>query len=143
MTCIDPYKSLLNTVIPGWLCSGITAVGGKQNTPIYITKIKINTNHSKILTQLFCRKHWIFESLPRNIHTQIFECRRLVDLLCPVDLLFYSKTAHSQIAPWSRLHLIQYPMVWCCLHVPISEIKDHEIHKTRRKANVNAAYSFQ
>lgn len=32
--CIVPIRSLLKTVIPGWLWSGITAVGGKKNMHI-------------------------------------------------------------------------------------------------------------
>lgn len=34
LMCIVPKSSLLKTVIPGWLCRGITPEGGKQNIPI-------------------------------------------------------------------------------------------------------------
>lgn len=34
LTNIVPYRSLLRTVIPGWLWSGITDNGGMQNIPI-------------------------------------------------------------------------------------------------------------
>lgn len=33
-TCSVPYRSLLNTVIPGWLWRGMTEEGGMQNIPI-------------------------------------------------------------------------------------------------------------
>jgi hypothetical protein len=34
LTCIDPRSSLLNTVIPGWLWSGITAFRGRKRMTI-------------------------------------------------------------------------------------------------------------
>lgn len=34
---IVPKRSLLKTVIPGWLWSGMTPDGGKQKIPIYNT----------------------------------------------------------------------------------------------------------
>lgn len=33
LTCNVPYNSLLSTVIPGWLWSGMTEEGGMQNIP--------------------------------------------------------------------------------------------------------------
>ena len=34
LTCTVPYKTLLSTVIPGWLWSGMMDDAGMQNIPI-------------------------------------------------------------------------------------------------------------
>lgn len=42
LMCMVPKRSLLKTVIPGWLWSGMTPEGGKQNIPICATNINSN-----------------------------------------------------------------------------------------------------
>ena len=45
--CIVPRRSLLKTVIPGWLWSGITAVGGKKNIHICVNRRACKGNNCK------------------------------------------------------------------------------------------------
>lgn len=54
LMCIVPKSSLLKTVIPGWLCRGITPDGGKQNIPIYTTHSKNIYNKFTIIFLLIC-----------------------------------------------------------------------------------------
>ena len=114
LMCIVPKRSLLKTVIPGWLWRGMTPEGGKQKIAICGKTLTMVTYITSKRQHKWERESVYLVKLPKIVHTRVE-----AGTLSVVKTHFSVRGLVGKTA-WSEL--IRHPLVSYCLYFILSKI---------------------